>query len=129
MKNKDTVSAIIGGVFFAVPYLVLSAPIVPSLVIGACAFGAGEMILTQGKKTLKETNISLYKTLEKAKRQNKHILQMIPNIEDEKIRIDLSEINESVTKIIATIEKNPKKVEKIGNFFDYYCNNWEDFSY
>jgi 5-bromo-4-chloroindolyl phosphate hydrolysis protein len=45
---------------------------------------------------------------------------MIPNIEDEKIRNDLSEINESVTKIISTIEKSPKKVEKIGNFFDYY---------
>ena len=41
MKNKEIFSAAIGGAFFAIPYLALSAPLIPSLVIGAAAFGAG----------------------------------------------------------------------------------------
>ena len=45
MKNKEIISAFIGGVFFAVPYLALSAPILPSLLIGAAAYGAGELVL------------------------------------------------------------------------------------
>ena len=43
MKNSEIASAIVGGTFFAVPYLALSIPIVPSLLIGACAFAAGEL--------------------------------------------------------------------------------------
>ena len=44
MKNSEIASALVGGAFFAVPYLALSIPIVPSLVIGACAFAAGELV-------------------------------------------------------------------------------------
>ena len=120
MKNKEIVSAAIGGAFFAIPYLALSLPIVPSLVIGAAAFGAGELALGDNKLTLKDTNPSLYSTLEKAKKENKHILDMIPMIESEEIRKQLNEINESVSKIIDTIQKNPKKLKKTSNFFDYY---------
>ena len=120
MKNKEIVSATLGGVFFAVPYLALSAPLLPSLVIGAAAFGAGELVFGDYKLTLKETNRSLYKMLEDAKKQNKHIVDMIPMIEDESIRKELNEINSSVTKIIDTISKNPKKADQADNFFDYY---------
>ena len=45
MKNKEILSAVIGGAFFAVPYLVLSAPMVPSILIGAAAFGYFGIIL------------------------------------------------------------------------------------
>ncbi|MBR1416596.1 MAG: 5-bromo-4-chloroindolyl phosphate hydrolysis family protein [Bacilli bacterium] len=121
MKYKDSVSAVIGGAFFAVPYLALAVDIVPSLLIGAAAFAAGELVFTQKKNlTLKESNRNLYDTLQNAKKQNKHIVEMIPLIEDDEIKKELNEINESVTKIIDTITKNPKKVETIGNFFDYY---------
>ena len=44
MKNKEVVSAVLGGTFFAIPYLALSTPIFPSLLIGAAAFGAGELV-------------------------------------------------------------------------------------
>ena len=54
MKNKEIASAAVGGLFFAVPYLVLSAPIIPSLLIGAAAFGAGELVFGDYKLTLKE---------------------------------------------------------------------------
>ena len=120
MKNKEIISAAIGGMFFAVPYLALSIPVFPSVIIGACAFGAGELVFGDKKLTLKDTNRSLYDILELAKRQNKHILDMIPLIEDESIQKELNEIHESVSKIINTISKNPAKSRQANNFFDYY---------
>ena len=104
MKNSEIASAIVGGTFFAVPYLALSIPIVPSLLIGACAFAAGELVFrTDVVETLKETNFSLYQTLENAKKQNKHILQMIPLIDNVVVTKNLNEIHDSVNKIIKTI--------------------------
>lgn len=120
MKNSEIASALIGGTFFAVPYLALSLPILPSLAMGALAFTAGELVLKKNTPLLKEKNPSLYDTLEKAKKQNKHILDMIPMIEDSEIQKNLNEINDTVTKIIKTIEKNPDREKKIKNFFDYY---------
>ena len=120
MKNKEIISAAIGGMFFAVPYLALSLPVLPSVLIGACAFGAGELVFGDKKLTLKDTNRSLYDILELAKRQNKHILDMIPLIEDQSIQKELNEIHESVSKIINTISKNPEKSRQANNFFDYY---------
>ena len=59
MKNSEIASALVGGTFFAVPYLALSIPIVPSLVIGACAFAAGELVFrTDVLQWLKESNNS-----------------------------------------------------------------------
>ena len=75
MKNSEIASAVVGGAFFAVPYLALSIPIVQSLVIGACAFAAGELVFrTDVVESLKETNISLYQTLENAKKHWEYIL-------------------------------------------------------
>lgn len=119
MKNSEVVSAVIGGSFFAIPYLALNIPILPSLAIGTLAFTAGELVFRKGK-TLKESNLILYETLENAKKQNKHILEMIPIIENIELRKSLNEINTTVTKIINTIEKNPEKKKKLKNFFDYY---------
>ena len=121
MKNKEAISAVIGSTFFAVPYLALSIPIIPSVAIGAAAFCAGELLLDkEEKKTLKESNNALYQTLQSAKKQNNHILEMITTIEDEEIKKNLNEINDAVNKIIKTVEKSPKKVKNIDSFFDYY---------
>lgn len=120
MKNSEIISAVAGGTFFAIPYLALSVPLVPALAIGSAAFIAGELVFKQNKITLKETNISLYKILENAKKENKHILDMIPMIEDIDIQRNLNEIHDSVNKIIKTIEHEPGKEKKLKNFFDYY---------
>lgn len=121
MKHSEVVSAVIGGTFFAVPYLALAVPLSPSLAIGAAAFVAGELVFHKDEIIpLKESNFDLYQTLEKAKKQNKHIHDMIPNIDDAGIKANLKEIYESVNKIIKTIEKKPEKVKKLKNFFDYY---------
>ncbi|MGM9848299.1 MAG: 5-bromo-4-chloroindolyl phosphate hydrolysis family protein [Bacilli bacterium] len=120
MKHKDTISALIGSAFFAVPYLALSLPILPSVLIGASAFVAGELILTKNKKTLKEENFNLYKVLENAKKQNKRIIEAKSYINNYEIKAYLTSINESTSKIIKAIEKTPKKIKNIDNFFDYY---------
>ena len=121
MKHSEVVSGVIGGSFFAIPYLALSVPFSPSLAIGAAAFAAGELVLkTNVVETLKETNLDLYHKLQKARKQNQHILDSIPKVESEELRIELNEINDTTTKIIETIEKNPDKEKKLKNFFDYY---------
>lgn len=86
------------------------------------AFCAGELLFNNNKKedALKETDKSLYEILIMAEAQSKEILSIIPKIEDKEIRDDLTEIHETVDKIISTISAKPSKKKKIGNFFDYY---------
>lgn len=96
--------------------------LVPSLIIGVAAFGAGELLLGDNKKgnSLKDTDISLYEVLKTAKAQNDEILKMIPKIEDEGMRKDLNEIYDTVEKILYTVSTKPNKKKKLNNFFDYY---------
>ena len=121
MKNKDVASALVGGLFFAVPYAALSLPILPSLGIGVLAFAAGELVFNKDSKDLFDYKSGNFKkTLDKAKRQNNHIKSMIKNIDDKDIKENLKEINSTVDNIIKTVSENPHKVKKIHNFFTYY---------
>ena len=122
MKNKEIVSAIVGSTFFAVPYLGLSFALAPALAIGCAAFGASELVLSsvKVKETLKDTDRDLYSKINRAKKQNKEILALIPKVESIDTRKNLSEIHEVVNKIISTIETKHKKAKKINNFFEYY---------
>ena len=121
MKNSAVISAVIGGTFFAVPYLALSISFWPSIAIGACAFGAGELLLRDKQRTtLKEENKSLYDTLVDAKNQNKQIIGMVPKIEDANMKKNIKEISDTVNKMIDTVEKNPNKFKNMNNFFNYY---------
>ena len=122
MKNKDVLSAVVGSAFFALPYAALSVAFLPSLVIGASAFGASELVCSSFKKkeTLKVTNYPLYKRINNAKKQNNEILNLIPQMENEETKKNLNEIHDTVGKIINIIEKEPKKELKAKNFFEYY---------
>lgn len=121
MKNSSIISAIIGGTFFAVPYLGLSVGILPSLAIGVCAFGAGELMFkTKDKVENNETKKTLYEVLSEARESNREIYNMTTKVEDNELKQSIKEINETVTKIINTIEKNPNKFNKMNNFFEYY---------
>lgn len=121
MKNKEIASAIVGATFFALPYLALSIPIIPSLALGGTAFVAGQLVFKDNsKQKLKVNNLSLYKKLEKAKKERSHIFNMISKIEDEEIKTNLNEICMTTSKIISTIEVKPKKEKKLDNFFEYY---------
>lgn len=122
MKNKEIVSAVLGGAFFAVPYIGLSIALAPSLAIGCAAFGASQLVLSdiKVKESLKDTNIGLYKKINKAKKQNKEIYNLINKVEKKETKNNLNEIHETVIKIIEEVEKNPNKEKKLDNFFDYY---------
>ena len=122
MKNKEVISALLGSTFFAVPYLGLSVALAPSLVIGCAAYGASQLILSdiKAKETLKETNISLYKKVTIAKKQNKEIYNLIAKVEKTETKDNLKEIYNTVNKILEVVENNPSKAKKLDNFFDYY---------
>lgn len=122
MKNKEIISAVVGSTFFAIPYLGLSITLAPALAIGAAAFGASELVLSgvKTKELLKDTNRSLYLKITKARKQNKEILSLIPKVESVDTKKNLKEIHDTVEKILLTVESNPKKANKIDNFFEYY---------
>lgn len=119
VKYKEAVSAVVGSAFFAVPYLALSLPLLPSALIGTGAFIAGELLLSSDEEKQMLTE-SVKKTLDKAKNESKDIYNMRNKIEDNDLKKNLISISNSANKIISTIEKEPKKIRKIANFFDYY---------
>ena len=119
IKYKEAVSAVVGSAFFAIPYLALSLPLLPSALIGTGAFIAGELLLSSDEKNQIPTE-SVKKTLESAKNESKDIYNMRNKIEDEDLKKHIINISTSANKIISTIENEPKKLRKIANFFDYY---------
>ena len=119
MKNKNIISGVVGAGFFAIGYLGLMVPLAPALAIGAASFIASELIINDPKKEeLKE--LSLKEKLQVAKNSNKHIKEMVVNIDDENIKSDLEEITRTTTKIIGTIEKNNLNNKTVNKFLDYY---------
>lgn len=116
------ISAALGGVFFAVPYLVLDTSILLSLGIGAIAFGAGNLVFSN--KGLKEkktsTTDNLYNVLNKAKSNNAQIYSIINKVENKDLRKNISELHETASKIIDTVSKKPEKLQKAKTFFEYY---------
>lgn len=119
IKYKEAVSAVVGSAFFAIPYLALSLPLLPSALIGTGAFIAGELLLSSDEKNQIPTE-SVKKTLDSAKDESKDIYNMRNKIEDEDLKKYIINISTSANKIISAIEKEPKKIRKIANFFDYY---------
>ena len=122
MKNKEITSALLGSTFFAIPYIGLSVALAPSLVIGAGAFFASELMFSgiKTKEKLKNTNKSLYQKIVEAKKEQKQIKSLIPKVENLETQKDLKEINVTINKILEEVEKNPKKEKSLNNFFDYY---------
>ncbi len=119
IKYKEAVSAVVGSAFFAIPYLALSLPLLPSALIGTGAFIAGELLLSSDEKNQIPTE-TVKKILDSAKDESKDIYNMRNKIEDEDLKKYIINISTSANKIISTIEKEPKKRRKIANFFDYY---------
>lgn len=121
MKGKEIVSGVLGGTFFAIPYLALSTALVPSLVIGAAAFAASELVLSGNtKEILKDVNKPLYLKVNSAKKESKEILNLIPKVDNLDTRKNLNDIHSTVEEILEVVENNPKKADKLDNFFDYY---------
>lgn len=114
------ISAAIGAAFFAIPYIGLGLSILPSLGIGAVAFGAGNLLLSESKKEEPDSNKSFYDMLNDAKKQNAQIYDMINKVEDKNLQNNIRELHDTASKIIDTISKNPGKLSQTNSFFNYY---------
>ena len=88
--------------------------------MGAVAYAASELILHTKKKEEISTTKTLYETLSEAKNENSKIYNMIDKVEDTKLKDNIKEIHDTVSKIINTIEKKPEKYKSMNNFFSYY---------
>jgi len=118
MKNKEIYSALIGSGFFALPYLALSIPLAPSLLIGGAAFVAGELVFTN--KKIKGFSKSLNEIINDAKNNNKKISDAKKSIKNETVKEYLNEINITIDQIIDVVKENNNKIYKLDNFFEYY---------
>ena len=124
ISYKGTVlSAILGGAFFTVPYLFFEIPILYSLGMAVVAFGAGNLLFSENENKINTNNEpqkNINDILDLARKQNAQIYAIMNKVEDDKLVDDLKEVHETVKKIIDTVEKNPKKLEKAQTFFSYY---------
>ena len=122
MKNKEVLSGILGGAFFAATYLAVGIPLIPAIIVGALAFVGSELLMSKTNiiafDKVNEQNVD--KVLNDAKSKNKLILDMSNKIDDEEVVKYLKEINSTTNKIINTVNKNHKKIKQSEKFFTYY---------
>lgn len=121
MKKGYIYSAILGGAFFAVPYLALGVELLPSLAISAAAYGAGTLIFRNKKNvdySIDKTN--LYDVLKQAKERTAEINNISKLLEDRQLVENVKQICDTSNKIIDTLSKNPNKLNQANNFLNYY---------
>lgn len=120
-NKKPIISALIGGAFFAIPYLALDVALFPSLGIAAIAYGAGNLLLSDSNNNIKkDSSQSFYDILNIAKKQNAQIYEVMNKIDDKELVTNINEIHDTSAKIIDEISKNPSKLNKAQNFLNYY---------
>lgn len=114
-------SAILGGAFFAVPYVALGIELLPSLAISAAAYGAGTLIFKDKNKIdLSIDKKNLYDILKEAKEETLQISDISKQIEDKEVVQNIEQICDISNKIIDTLSKNPNKLGQARNFLNYY---------
>ena len=75
--------------------------IIPSLAIGAAAFGAGELIFhTKEKIEIKDEKVDFNEAIAKAKNQNNKIYNMVSQVEDENLKLRIKDIYTTTLKIL-----------------------------
>lgn len=121
MKGKEIISGVLGAGFFALGYLGLSVALLPSLAIGAGAYVASELVLNGKEKIVDNIEEKTYKDrIKEAYNQNKHITDMIKEINDDEVKSNLNDISNTTIKILRTIEKNNLNNKTTYKFLDYY---------
>lgn len=122
MKNKEVLSGILGGSFFAITYLAVGIPLFPALAVGAASFLGSELLMSKTNilnfDKVDETNVD--KVLSDAKNKSKYILDMVSKVDDTIVQGYLKEISHTTNKIISTVSKNKKKIKQSEKFFTYY---------
>lgn len=121
MKKGYIYSAILGGAFFAVPYLALGVELLPSLAISIAAYGAGTLIFKdKNKLDLSIDKQNLYDILKEAKEKTLQINNISKQLEDKALIENVKQICDTSNKIIDTLSKNPNKLGQARNFLNYY---------
>jgi 5-bromo-4-chloroindolyl phosphate hydrolysis protein len=120
MKNREIISGVVGASFFAIGYLGLSIAALPALAVGTTAYVASELLLSGKKEEINNINITLSQRIAKARKDIKHINELIKEIDDKEIKKYLDDISSSSTKIINTIEKTKIDNKTSNKFLDYY---------
>ncbi len=79
MKNKEVISGIVGGSFFAATFLAVGIPILPALAVGAAAFVGSEFLMSKTNiltfDSVDEKNAT--KVLSDARNKNRYILETV----------------------------------------------------
>ena len=118
--NKNIISSVVGAGFFAVGYLGLAVPIAPALALGVASFVASELIVNGKEKQEERKELSFKEKIIEARKMNKHLKEMIGEIESDDTKNNLEEIYASSNKIINCIEKNELKNKTVNKYLDYY---------
>lgn len=121
MKKPHIYSALLGGTFFAVPYLTLGVGAIPATLLGVSAFGAGMLVfknIGNSKVTYElEKEVDIIK---KSKENTIRLKEVSKQLEDEKVIKNVNTIYETSNKIIKAIEEKPEKISGARNFLNYY---------
>lgn len=122
MKKQYIYSCILGGTFFAVPYLALGIGALPSAAIGVAAYGAGALLFKDRTKIDLSDDISINdkEDLKKAKNMVKKLRDISTRLESGELIRNTKEICNTSDKIIDTVVEKPEKIKKIRNFLSYY---------
>ena len=118
--NKNIISSVVGAGFFAVGYLGLAVPIAPALALGVASFVASELIVNGKEKQEERKELTFKEKIIEARKMNKHLKEMIGEIESDDTKNNLEEIYASSNKIINCIEKNELKNKTVNKYLDYY---------
>lgn len=122
MRKKYVFPVIIGGAFFAVPYLALNIPLLPSMLSAGVAYGAGWLIF-RGKDNNSKIDLSVQNSEEALKIANDNNLKLVnisSKLENEDLVKNIDEIVDISNKIIKAIKEKPEKMNNANNFLNYY---------
>ncbi len=122
MKNQYIFSCLLGGTFFAVPYLALGIGALPSAAIGVAAYGAGTLLFKKRTKLDITDDITEQDKQELLKAQDmvKILKDISTKIESKELVKNTKEICSTSEKIINTVIDKPEKIKKVRNFLNYY---------
>lgn len=122
MKKEYIYSCLLGGTFFAVPYLACGLAALPSAAIGIAAYGAGILIFRDKKKIDISDNLEIDDriAIKKAKDLTTKMQNISKQLESPQLVKNVKSIVITTNKIIETVEKKPEKIKKVRNFLNYY---------
>ena len=121
MKKGYIYSAVLGGAFFAVPYLALGINLIPSLAISAAAYGAGTLIFKDKTKfDISSEHKNINEIIKEAKEMTSQLNSISKQLEDKKLIENVNQICNTSNKIIDTLSKKPEKLGQARNFLNYY---------